>query len=227
MGRHDMPWLPGFCRWFHPMQKHPCCVVGKGSTSCLEVPKVGTSKSWKIRPYWNPWFWGSQFKKPLSVVRSLATSTGENDPENLHLDQRRQAPSPMARRTWMPRSPIRQSRPSWGFRSEFSRALRLKLLVYIWWKVSDDMLIQESVLAAKPGAMILAVAQLFCLPASDTGYLQNWNFKQVILDDAWFSWQDVFLWSPPAELMTRISLAKLEGERVSKLPLRNDELSVP
>ena len=37
-----------------------------------------------------------------------------------------------------------------------------------------------------------------------------------------------FLSSPPAELMTRISLAKLEGERASKLPpLRNDELSVP
>ena len=36
-----------------------------------------------------------------------------------------------------------------------------------------------------------------------------------------------FLSSPPAGLMTRISLAKLEGERVSKLPLRNDELSVP
>jgi hypothetical protein len=30
------------------------------------------------------------------------------------------------------------------------------------------MLIQERVLAAKPEAMILAVAQLFCLPASDT-----------------------------------------------------------
>ena len=119
-----------------------------------------------------------QFKKPLFVVRSLATSTGENDPENLHLDQRLgQAPSPMARHVWMPRSLRRQSRPSWGFRKEFSRALHLKPLVYIWWKVSDDMLIQERVLAAKPEAMILAVAQLFCLPASDTGYLQNCHKK--------------------------------------------------
>ena len=76
------------------------------------------------------------------------------------------------------------------------------------------MLIQERVLAAKPEAMILAVAEL--------------QLKKMNLDDAWFSWQDVFLWSPPAELMTRISPAKLEGERGSKLPpLRNDELSVP
>ena len=37
VGRRDMPWLPGFCRWFHPMQKHPCCVVREGSTSCLAV----------------------------------------------------------------------------------------------------------------------------------------------------------------------------------------------
>ena len=114
------------------------------------------------------------FKKPLFVVRSLATSTGENDPENLHLDQRLgQAPSPMARRAWMPRSLRRQSRPSWGFRSEFSRALHLKPLVYIWWKVSDDMLIQERVLAAKPEAIILAVAEL--------------QLKKMNLDDAWFS----------------------------------------
>ena len=115
-----------------------------------------------------------QFKKPLFVVRSLATSTGENDPENLHLDRRRQAPSPMARRASMvPRSLRRQSRPSWGFRKEFSRALHLKPLVYIWWKVSDDMLIQERVLAAKPEAMILAVAEL--------------QLKKMNLDDAWFS----------------------------------------
>jgi hypothetical protein len=46
-------------------------------------------------------------------------------------------------------------------------------VVYILWKVSDDMLIQERVLATKPEAMLLAVAELFCLPASDTGYLQN------------------------------------------------------
>ena len=71
-----------------------------------------------------------QLKKPLFVVRSLATSTDENDPENLHLDQRLgQAPSPMARRVWMvPQSLRRQSRPSWGFRKEFSRALDLKPL---------------------------------------------------------------------------------------------------
>jgi len=49
------------------------------------------------------------------------------------------------------------------------------------------MLIQERVLAAKPEAMLLAVAQPFCLPASDTGYLQNCHKKQVNLDDAWFS----------------------------------------
>ena len=62
-------------------------------------------------------FGDPQLKKPLFVVRSLATSTGENDPENLHLDQRLgQAPSPMARHVWMPRSLRRQSRPSWGFR---------------------------------------------------------------------------------------------------------------
>ena len=75
------------------------------------------------------------------------------------------------------------------------------------------MLIQERVLAANTEAMLLAVAKL--------------QLKKVNLDDAWFSCQDVFLWSLPAELMTRISLAKLEGERVSKLPLRNDELSIP
>ena len=79
----------------------------------------------------------------------------------------------MARRGWMSRSLRRQSRPSWGFGKEFSRALHLKPLEYIWWKVSDDMLIQERVLAAKPEAMLLAVSQL--------------QLKKMNLDDAWFS----------------------------------------
>ena len=49
----------------------------------------------------------------------------------------------------------------------------MKPLVYIWWKVSDDMLIQERVLATQPEATLLAVAEL--------------QFKNMILDDVWFS----------------------------------------
>ena len=129
-----------------------------------------------------------QFKKPLFVVRSLATSTGENDPENLHLDQRLgQAPSPMARRAWMPRSLRRQSRPSWGFRSEFSRALHLKpLSIHLVESIRRHVDSRES-FGRQTGGHDFSSSSTVLLASIGYRIPSKLQLLKVNLDDSWFS----------------------------------------